>query len=84
MPSENLTIKQNKQEQMSQHVGGRQRGFHVVKIIGWGVDKVKNLPYWLVANSYNTDWGEKGLFRILRGSNECGIEEQVAAGDMKV
>lgn len=31
----------------------------------------------LVANSWGTEWGESGLFRILRGSNECGIESYV-------
>lgn len=38
-------------------------------------------PYWLVANSWNPDWGEKGFFRILRGSNVCNFEgEHVSAG----
>jgi cathepsin B len=53
-------------------------GGHAVKIIGWGVDG--ETPYWLVANSWNTDWAENGTFRILRGSNHCGIEENVVAG----
>ena len=26
------------------------------------------------------DWGEKGFFRIRRGSNECDIESKVVAG----
>lgn len=34
----------------------------------------------LVANSWNTDWGNQGFFRILRGENECGIEGGVVAG----
>jgi len=25
-------------------------------------------------------WGENGLFRIRRGTNECEIEDEVAAG----
>lgn len=38
-------------------------------------------PYWLVVNSWNEGWGEKGLFRMLRGSNLCGIEgAHVSAG----
>ena len=24
-------------------------------------------PYWLVANSWNYDWGDNGTFKILRG-----------------
>ncbi|XP_064459374.1 uncharacterized protein LOC135369786 [Ornithodoros turicata] len=51
---------------------------HAVKILGWGTEK--GVPYWLAANSWNTDWGENGYFKILRGSNECGIEDYVIAG----
>ena len=32
-----------------------------------------------VANSWNRYWGEKGYFRIKRGTDECGIESQVCA-----
>lgn len=53
-------------------------GGHAVKIIGWGVEK--NVPYWLVVNSWNEGWGEKGLFKILRGSNHVGIEGGIYAG----
>jgi len=42
------------------------------------------VPYWLVANSWNPTWGEKGFFRILRGSNLCGFEgAHVSAGHAK-
>jgi cathepsin B len=64
-----------------QHVTGSFLGGHAVKIIGWGVDASSGLDYWLIINSWNDSWGEKGLFRILRGKNECGIESQVVAGD---
>lgn len=33
-------------------------GGHAVRIVGWGVDN--KVPYWLVANSWNTDWGDNG------------------------
>lgn len=59
------------------HVAGKYLGGHAVRIIGWGVEKGEK--YWLVANSWNEGWGEKGTFRIRRG-NECGIEERVSAG----
>jgi cathepsin B len=61
-----------------QHHTGSSVGGHAVKIVGWGVDN--NIPYWLVANSWNTDWAEKGFFRIFRGKNECDIESGVVAG----
>jgi len=53
-------------------------GQHAIKVLGWGIEN--NVPYWLCANSWSSDWGEKGFFRILRGSDECGIEACVAAG----
>ncbi|RCN24413.1 hypothetical protein ANCCAN_29890, partial [Ancylostoma caninum] len=61
-----------------QHTGGQKVGGHAVRILGWGVDN--KTPYWLVANSWNTDWGENGYFRIVRGLNECGIEHAIVAG----
>jgi cathepsin B len=64
------------------HVTGGITGLHVVKIIGWGVEG--GVKYWKVANSWNTDWGENGFFRIRRGSNECEIEEVVTAADPKL
>merc|ERR1711971_1541988 len=36
-------------------------------------------PYWLVANSWNYDWGDKGTFKIIRGKDHCGIESGVVA-----
>eukprot|EP01135_Chromosphaera_perkinsii_P002415 Nk52_evm21s223 gene=Nk52_evmTU21s223 len=53
-------------------------GGHAVRIVGWGVEK--GVDYWLVANSWNYDWGDHGFFKIKRGSNECGIEGQIVAG----
>jgi len=53
-------------------------GGHAVRILGWGVEN--GTPYWLVANSWNTDWGDNGFFKILRGKNECGIEKDINAG----
>ncbi len=46
-----------------------------MKFVGWGVEN--GTKYWKVANSWNPYWGEAGYFRILRGSNEGGIEDQV-------
>jgi cathepsin B len=40
------------------HVQGASLGGHAIKILGWGVDSTTNTPYWLVANSWNEDWGE--------------------------
>jgi cathepsin B len=54
------------------------KGGHAVKMIGWGTENGQD--YWLVANSWNTNWGDQGFFKIRRGHDECGIESQVFAG----
>jgi len=59
------------------HVTGKAAGAHAVKIVGWGIDN--GSKYWKIANSWNPYWGEEGFFRILRGTNECGIEAQAIA-----
>ncbi|XP_050530711.1 cathepsin B-like cysteine proteinase 3 [Daktulosphaira vitifoliae] len=53
-------------------------GGHSVKLIGWGEEE--GTPYWLLMNSWNEQWGDNGLFKILRGNNECKIEEHATAG----
>ena len=62
-----------------QHITGEAAGMHAVKIIGWGVTDT-GIKYWLIANSWNEKWGEKGFFRMIRGENECGIESLAATG----
>lgn len=61
-----------------QHVHGKALGGHAIRILGWGVDN--GTPYWLIANSWNTDWGNNGFFKILRGQDHCGIESSISAG----
>jgi cathepsin B len=60
------------------HVSGGLLGGHAISIIGWGVQG--STPYWIVRNSWNRTWGENGYFRIVRGQDECGIEDGVVAG----
>ncbi|NP_001281168.1 cathepsin B isoform X2 [Cynoglossus semilaevis] len=61
-----------------QHVTGSAVGGHAIKVLGWGEEN--GTPYWLCANSWNTDWGDNGFFKILRGSDHCGIESEIVAG----
>jgi len=60
------------------YVTGNYLGGHAIKILGWGVES--GTKYWLVANSWNTDWGDQGYFKIRRGTDECGIEDYIVAG----
>jgi cathepsin B len=53
-------------------------GGHAVRVIGYGVENGTN--YWLVANSWTTVWGDQGYFKIQRGTNMCGIEQEAAFG----
>ncbi|XP_015371589.1 PREDICTED: cathepsin B-like cysteine proteinase 4 isoform X2 [Diuraphis noxia] len=53
-------------------------GGHAVKLIGWGEER--GTPYWLMVNSWNDQWGDQGLFKIRRGTNECGIDNSTTGG----
>jgi C1A family cysteine protease len=45
---------------------------HAVSMVGYGTGYNKN--YWIVENSWGSDWGENGFFRIIRGKNCCGLK----------
>lgn len=57
------------------HVSGSALGGHAVEMVGWGVEN--GVDYWLIKNSWNNMWGDGGFFKIKRGVNECGIEDDV-------
>jgi len=63
-----------------QHTTGKQLGGHAIEIVGYGEEN--GTKYWKIKNSWNPTWGDKGFFKILRGSNECGIENQISAGSV--
>ncbi|KAJ4456615.1 putative C1 family cathepsin B20 [Paratrimastix pyriformis] len=50
-------------------------GYHAIKIVGWGSEG--GVPFWWIQNSWGPDFGLSGYFKMLRGSNECGIESDV-------
>jgi cathepsin B len=60
------------------HVSGNFVSGHAIKIMGYGEDNGQK--YWLVANSWNPHWGEKGFIRFRRGKNECGLESIMYCG----
>lgn len=58
-----------------QHRWGLWLGGHAVEIIGYGTTD-SGLDYWTIRNSWGPEWGEDGYFKIVRGGNECGIEQE--------
>jgi len=55
-----------------QHTSGSELGGHAVVLLGWGTEDGKD--YWLLKNSWTAEWGDNGFFKVIRGSNDCGIE----------
>jgi cathepsin B len=43
-------------------------GYHAIKVVGFGYDGASHLNYWIAANSWGSDWGEDGYFRIASGT----------------
>lgn len=52
------------------------KGGHAVCIVGWGTDD-NGVKYWLLANSWGSNWGDSGFFRVERGINLCGFEDAI-------
>ena len=46
---------------------------HCVQLTGY--DSTTSPGYWIVRNSWNTDWGQDGFIWVQMGSNLCGIAD---------
>ena len=55
---------------------------HSTLIIGYGEEN--GIKFWICMNTWGTDWGENGYYRILRGVNESFIESMGDVLDVKV
>lgn len=53
-------------------------GGHAVNIIGWGEQEGEK--FWWIENTWGEDWGANGYFKMIRGVNNCGVEENVICG----
>lgn len=50
---------------------------HAVTVVGWGEVSHQDrsaTKYWIVQNSWGSDWGEDGYIYILRGKDNAGVE----------
>jgi hypothetical protein len=67
-----------RQVYQSNEAGGQISG-HAIRMVGWGQNAADG-KYWWVANTFGTNWGIDGYFKMRRGTNNCGIEENVIVG----
>jgi len=48
---------------------------HCVQATGYATDS-SGTPYWIVRNSWGSDWGLNGYLYVERGDNVCGISDE--------
>jgi len=53
---------------------------HGVTMVGYGTENGKD--YWVLKNSWNQNWGEKGYFRYARGKGTCGVNTYVITAEL--
>jgi len=47
---------------------------HCVQLVGY--DLTQSTPFWIVRNSWGSDWGENGYIRLQEGQDTCGCADE--------
>ncbi|RNC59775.1 cysteine peptidase [Trypanosoma cruzi] len=50
---------------------------HGVLLVGYNDSAA--VPYWIIKNSWTTQWGEEGYIRIAKGLNQCLVKEEASS-----
>jgi len=59
-------------------------GQHAVETVGWGVDDKTGLEYWIVKNSWGTEWCDGGYFKIAMNSQKNKFANSALGFDVPV
>lgn len=54
---------------------------HAVLAVGFDTQHVP--PYWIIKNSWSSQWGESGYIRIAKGSNQCLVTAYATTATVK-
>jgi hypothetical protein len=55
----------------------KSQGGHAIEICGWG--KEGDIDFWWICNSWGSNWGLGGFFRMKMNIKECELEDNVVA-----
>ena len=52
---------------------------HAVNLVGYGVDDESGVEYWILRNSWSSNWGDdQGYFKVEMGDRDCGVSIDVS------